>query len=353
MNRTRRSLAIIALATLAGGTALLAASHRFGWRWHGPFGEAAFARNLPELAPADSTMVIFADVNALRESPLLDGLQNRMSPPAPDADYAAFMQATGFDYKRDLDRVVFATHQVNGKAEDVAIADGRFDRQKIRSYALTKGKIVREDGAEVYLLPEGTPGTPQAKTVAFAFMSDTRIAISDSGNLDSLLEAPDGSRAAPAPATEELSLDDRISRAGDAPLFMVLRVPDEPPTWAPGGVHSDQLNELARSVRWIDLKITALPDHLHVTLEGECVDQDKAASLEGTLTGLRFLAEAYLGTPSAQTQFKPAYLANTRQLLESAVVAHNARWVSLSVDLNQNLLNTGLQAAPHPALMPK
>jgi hypothetical protein len=344
------SLAAIALAVLAGGIA----GHHLGWHSRAPFVAASSAQNLAALAPADSNMVVFADVAALRASPLLEELKAMAPSPTPDPDYAAFVRATGFDYQRDLDKVLLASHQANGKTEDVAIAEGRFDRQKIRSYALASGKLERHGGVEVYLLPAGTSGTPQAKTIAFAFLSDTRVVISDGGNLDSFLAAPDRAPAAqPLASAGELSLDERVSHAGDAPIFVVTRVPDEPAGWAPGGVHSDQLNDLVRSIRWIDLELEPATDHLHITLEGECVDQEKAASLEGTLTGLRFLAEAYLATPNAQKQFKPAYLANAQQLLNSAVVTHDDRWVSFSVDLNQDLLKTGLQSAPHASPQPQ
>jgi len=343
---------LIGIAVLAGGTALLAAGHRLGWRLPA---RTRFASqpDLAALAPADSNLVFFADVAALRASPLLDQLKSLAPSPAPDADYAAFVRASGFDYERDLDKVLFASRQADGKTEVVAIAEGRFDRQKIRSYALANGKLERHSGVDVYLLPSGAPGSPQGKTIALAFLSDTRIAISDSGNLDSFLAGPDRSHTTQALAAGELTLDERVSHVGDAPLFVVTRVPDEPANWAPGGIHSDQLNDLARSVQWIDLKVEPLPDHLHVTLEGECVDADKAASLEGTLTGLRFLAAAYLGTPSAQKQMSPQNLALARQLLDSAVVTHNDRWVALSVDLTQDFLKSGLQPAHHAPPLPK
>ncbi len=308
----------------------------------------ASAPELAALAPPDSNLVVFANVAALRASPLLEQLKSLAPSPTPDPDYAAFVRATGFDYERDLDSVLLASHQAGDKTEVVAIAEGRFDRQKIRSYALANGRLERHNGVDVYLLPSGTPGSPQAKTIAMAFLSDTRVAISDSGNLDAFLAAPDSARTAQAlAAAGEPSLDERVSHVGDAPLFLVTRVPDEPDNWAPGGVHSDQLNDLVRSVRWVDLKVDPLPDHLHVTLEGECIDPEKAASLEGTLTGLRFLAEAYIGTPGAQKQMDAKDLALARQLLDSAVVTHNDRWVSLSVDLNQDLLKSGLQSAQH------
>lgn len=352
MSRTRRSFVLIGLAVLAGGTALLAAGHHLGWRLPART-RFASQTDLAELAPADSNLVFFADMAALRASPLLEQLKSMAPSPTPDPDYAAFVRASGFDYQSDLDKVLLASHQADGKTELVAIAEGRFDRQKIRSYALANGKLERHSGVDVYLLPSGTPGSPQEKTIALAFLSDTRIAISDSGNLDSFLAGPDRARATQALAAGELSLDERVSHVGDAPLFLVTRVPDEPANWAPGGVHSDQLNDLVRSVQWIDLKIEPAADHLHVTLEGECVDAEKATSLEGTLTGLRFLAEAYLGTPNAQKQMDPQNLALARQLLDSAVVTHSDRWVALSVDLTQDFLKSGLQPTHHDPPLPK
>jgi hypothetical protein len=352
VNRARKSIVVIGLTVLIGGTALFAAGRHLGWRWTG----AARADSLAELsalAPPDSNLVVFANLAALRASPLLEQLREMIPTPAPDPDYAAFVRASGFDYERDLDKVLFASHQADGKTEIVAIAEGRFDRQKIRSYALANGKLERHNGIDVYLLPSGPTANPQGKTIALAFLSDSRIAISDSGSLDSFLDGPDRARSTQSLAAGELSLDERVSHVGEAPLFMVTRVPDEPANWAPGGVHSDQLNDLVRSIRWVDVKVQPMPDHLHVTLEGECVDPEKATSLEGTLTGLRFLAEAYLGTPNAQKQMDPQNLALAHQLLDSAVVTHNDRWVSLSVDLTQDLLKTGLQPTRHAPALPK
>jgi hypothetical protein len=354
MSRASRTLALFGITALAGGTVLLAAGRHLGWRWHGPFGLSPATENLAALAPADSEMVVFADVAALRSSPLIEQLKSMLPSPQPDADYAAFVRASGFDYQRDLDKVLVASHQVDGKAETVAIAEGRFDRPKIRSYALANGKLERQDGYEVYLLPSSVPGA-QGKTIAMAFLSDTRIAISDSENLDAILVAHKPPAADPsaaqaggaAPAASDISLAERVSREGDVPIYVISRVPDEPANWAPGGVHSDQLNDLARSVRWIDVTIAPMPDRLHVTLEGECIDQAKATSLENTLTGMRFLAEAYLGTPGAQKQLDPQSRTLLGQLLDSAVVTNHDQWVALSVDLTQDLLKNGLQHTPH------
>ncbi len=356
MIRTHRTFVLVAIAVLAGGAAVLAAGHRLGWRLSGPAGPIAAFRDLPALAPADSNVIVFADVSALRASPLLAQLKSLVPSQTPDADYSAFARASGFDYQRDLDKVLFVSFPAIGKSATVAIAEGRFDREKIRAYALQSGKLERHSGVEVYLMPATAPNVAQGKTIAFAFFSDTRIAISDRDGLDSFLAGPTPAPPAQAPAAGELSLTQRVSRAGTAPLFMITHVPDVPPNWAPGGVRSNQLDDLAHSVRWIDLTIQPLPDKLHVTLEGECVDPAKAASLESTLNGLRFLAQAYLGAPDAQKQMDPQTRTLIAQLLDSAVVAHHDQWVSLSVDLTQDLLKSALQhtpTAPHSSPLPK
>jgi len=354
--RTHRTLVFVAIAVLAGGTAVLAAGHRLGWRLSGPAGSIAAFRDLPALAPADSSVIVFADVAALRASPLLAQLKSLVPSQAPDADYAAFARSSGFDYQRDLDKVLFVSFPADGKNATVAIAEGRFDREKIRAYAMQRGKIERHSGVDVYLMPTGSQGITQSKMTAFAFLSDTRIAISDSAGLESFLAGPTPASRAQTPAAGELSLNQRVLHVAAAPLFMITHVPDVPPNWAPAGVHSDQLTDLAHSVRWIDLTIQPLPDKLHVTLEGECVDPAKAASLEGTLNGLRFLAQGYLGTPGAQKQMNPQSRTLLGQLLDSAVVAHHDQWVSLSVDLTQDFLKSALQhtpTAPHSSPLPK
>jgi hypothetical protein len=350
--RAHRTLVFVVIAVLACGTAVLAAGHRFGWRLSGPAGPLAAFRDLPALAPADSNVIVFADVAELRTSPLLAQLKSLVPSQTPDADYTAFAHASGFDYQRDLDKVLFVSFPADGKNATVAIAEGRFDREKIRAYAMQTGKLERHSGVDIYLMPTGSQGIAQSKMTAFAFLSDTRIAISDSSGLDSFLAGPAPAPAAQVPTPGELSLSQRVSHVATAPLFMITHVPDVPPNWTPGGVHSEQLDDLAHSVKWIDLTFQPLPDKLHVTLEGECVDPAKAASLEGTLNGLRILAQAYLGAPDAQKQMDPQTRTLAGQLLDSAVVAHHDQWVSLSLDLTQDLLKSALQHAPNASNAP-
>ena len=73
-----------------------------------------------------------------------------------DKEYAQFVRATGFEYTRDLDRVVLALIPKSPANQTVALAEGRFDQQKITGFALLTGKLEHQDGAEVYVLPAAT-----------------------------------------------------------------------------------------------------------------------------------------------------------------------------------------------------
>ena len=106
-----------------------------------------------------------AALRALKNSPLA-GLLGLTSPgPEADQEYEEFVRQTGFDYTRDLDKAAiafwphsFAVEPGNGIGENrvLAIADGRFDQQKIKAYALRTGKILPSTNPPVYEVP-GNP----------------------------------------------------------------------------------------------------------------------------------------------------------------------------------------------------
>src|SRR5271155_2534435 len=101
MRRNRVFLILATVAAAALAVLLIARERR-----------ASADGSLPELValvPSDSRFLAYADVSALRDSPLVQRL-TAMAPPAKvDGDYASFVAATGFDYQRDLDRVVIAS----------------------------------------------------------------------------------------------------------------------------------------------------------------------------------------------------------------------------------------------------
>src|SRR5271156_7235643 len=96
--------------------------------------------------PADAEAVLYIDLDAVRQSPFLSELYKWAPEPKADADYAQFLQSTGFNYERDLDRVSIALLKHGQDSILFAVADGRFDRKKISAYASQSGTRENRSG---------------------------------------------------------------------------------------------------------------------------------------------------------------------------------------------------------------
>src|SRR4051794_4106433 len=86
---------------VAGGTAVLATGIGIGVyvKNSQPLDPAAMAGYLPER----TATLVFVDVATIRRSGVLDKFIS--SAVVEEAEYKTFITQTGFDYKRDLDRV--------------------------------------------------------------------------------------------------------------------------------------------------------------------------------------------------------------------------------------------------------
>src|SRR3974390_2427077 len=78
-----------------------------GWVYfHSLSGDPQTAReDLLSRLPAESTSVVYLDCKDLRSSHFLAPLLAWAPRPQTEDEYAKFMQATGFDFEKDLDRV--------------------------------------------------------------------------------------------------------------------------------------------------------------------------------------------------------------------------------------------------------
>ena len=197
--------------------------------------------------PAGAPTLIYADLAAIRASTFYRQRPDRGPITIPDRDYADFVQSTGFDFENDLDRVVIASwpaglspdQNKQDQNKTVVVADGRFDRGKIRDYALRKGKLDRQGGRDVFLFPnDNRPGWN-----SITFLDEHRIAIVEGPSIAPLLATR--SIAGVDPARE------RAAHVAGAAVFAISRVPPIPDNFAPGGVQSAQLMNLARSVQWV------------------------------------------------------------------------------------------------------
>lgn len=323
-------------------------------RRHNAASAAAELPPLLSLVPSDSTVLIYADLATLRESPFMMQLAALAPPAAKDPDYADFVRATGFDYERDLDRVVLAIQGEEKSAVTTAVADGRFDQNKISAYALRFAKEKKQNGDGVYFIPSKSPG----KSLAIRFLSANRIALASNGG-NSGPAAPSAARnsdsktlSSPAAASSAAERRDslapemreRLARVSGAPLFAVAKLDArrQPENFLPGGLRSDQLENLVRNMRWLILAARPAGDRLDVTVEGECDTAENARQLAGTLDGLRMMGQMALSDRKTRRQMDAATLPLVEALLRTAEVSSadksDAHRVRLTFAVTQKML---------------
>ena len=79
--------------------------------------------------PQGDAAVFYIDVAAIRSSGILEKLVG--STVAEEAEYKTFVEQTGFNYKRDLDRVMANSTAPNSAATHYFLLEGRFDWDKL------------------------------------------------------------------------------------------------------------------------------------------------------------------------------------------------------------------------------
>jgi hypothetical protein len=138
--------------------------------------------------PAEASLVAEANVAELRQQRwLLDLVAQAAGEVREDAEHAAFVEATDFDYTRDLDHLWIATFGTAEQAPQAGVAEGRFASAAIMDYARRQGASVRRhEGFDVYELRMNSPApgqpqaTPSERRFAIAFLDDSHLAFGSS-----------------------------------------------------------------------------------------------------------------------------------------------------------------------------
>ena len=290
------------------------------------------------LLPADASAVIFLDFEELRHAPFMTELYRWAPKPVSDADYAQFVKDTGFDYERDLDRIAFATR---GKGQDsrfFAIADGKFDRAKISSYAVSAGAAEKKGEREIYSVPSS--GT--AKKISFVFLTKDRIAVTDDADLSTFLNAKHRKEDA-------AEWRKRFERLAGSPVFAVIRQDAGTgaalAAQAPGGLRSPELSTLLDQLQWITL--AGKPDNeiLRVVAEGESATDATVRQLADLLHGVVILAQAGLNDSKTRQHLDPRAREAYLELLKSADISKLDRGDTKSVRLVLEITPKFLAAA--------
>ena len=153
MNPRRTTLAIVVVAALLVG-AFMAAR----WRESRSFFET---RNLLSRFPAEDAAIVSIEFSSLRLGGFLGQPKAALEP-----EYRAFVEGTGFDYRRDLDSVV-ATF---GPSGNYFIARGRFQWDRLRAYAKSQGGGCYEQLCRMQ-------GSTPERRISFLPLRDDAIAI--------------------------------------------------------------------------------------------------------------------------------------------------------------------------------
>jgi hypothetical protein len=270
--------------------------------------------------PADAGAVIFLDAAQLRSSPFLSQLLALAPQPAVDADYAQFVQITGFEYERDLDRVAIAINSQTAVTTAFAIADGRFDRHKIENYGSRFGSLKTADGKTLFAVPvEGS-----TRKAFFTFQGNERVALANDSSY--FFQRPSSASAR--------EWREHFSRVAGTPLFIVMRQDSaalNALAQAPGGFRSPQLASLLSQLQWISISGKPEGNLLRVVIDGECVNENTAHQLKEVLSGLVVLAQMGLNDVKTRKELDPELRQGYLELLQSADIQQLDRGVSKSV----------------------
>jgi hypothetical protein len=321
---------------------LLAAIAYYGYeRWGGR--NMALRNDALALMPTDASFVFFADLNELRQAPFFSALYSWASKPEADADYGQFLQATGFNYERDLDRVSIAALKHGQEASFFAVADGRFDGKKIAAYALRSGARFNSGGREIFSVPVNG----SARRVSFAFLRNDRVALANENDVSRILT---GSQK----GADAADWRTRFERLGGAPIFAVIRQDSGAGSAlakrAPGGLRSPQLSALLDQMQWITVAGKPDGDRMRVVAEGECNADATAQQLSDLLNGILVLAQAGLNDSKMRKQLDPAAREAYLELVKGADVSRidrgEAKAVRLVFDMTPKLLDAARTSAP-------
>src|SRR5215467_2569837 len=318
------------------GLFLASAAAFFAYQRYG--GRSSSARgNLLEMIPADANAVLFLDVAELRSAPFMAQLFAWAPQPEPDEDYAQFLKDTGFQYERDLDHLAVAFEKIGQDSGFFAVAEGRFDRQKISALVTKSGSVEKRGGHEIFTIAENGG----ARKTLFTFLGNDRIVLTDHGNLEQTLNARKKSN-------DSAEWRARFERLAGSPIFAVIRQDASPgetlSSQAPGGFRSPQLSILMDQLQWISVAGKPENDRLRIVAEGECTSEETTRQFADVLNGVLTLAEAGLNDAKTRQQLAPSLREAYLELLKSTDVSKldrgDTKSVRLTFEITPALLET-------------
>jgi hypothetical protein len=328
------------------------------WRDSRRPGRDGILNALLEHAPQGTIGVVYVDVRELRAAPFAQKLFAWAPKPQSDPDYAHFVQETGFDYERDLDRVVYAAARRGSQSTWFAIADGTFDQKKLTAYLAKVATVQTRNGHDIFSITPsgeavqgGAPGsapTSPAAQLFLSFIADGRVAATNDPDLGALLVQKNPSGDFPAWQTH-------FTRLAGSPVFIVVRqdaaTVNSLAAQTPGALQSPELAALFAQLNWLTLAAQPQPDALRIVAEGESSSDTATRQLSDMLNGLLILAQTGLNDAKARGQMHPqaraAYLAVLKSADITRIDREDTKAVRVVFEVNSEFLNAA--ALPRPS----
>jgi len=320
-----KKAAITFVAIVAGVTAIAAYLH-----WKTRDSDASRAELL-SLMPVNGNTAVFLDFSQLRASPFLAKSLPLAPQEAPDSEYAQFIQATGFNYERDLDRIAISIHRQGQTQTVFAVAEGRFDQKKIEAYGARFGALKTADGRTLYAVPVNN----SARKAYFAFLRGDRIEWANDSSYFF-------QQSTTNPSNE---WREHFARVAGTPAFVILRQDAGAASAlaeAPGGRRSPQLATLISQLQWISIGGKPEGNVLRVVIDGEALNESTVHQLKELLNGLVVIAQMGLNDAKTRKQLDPDLREGYMELLNSTDIQQLDRTTSKSVrivfDVTRKLL---------------
>jgi len=322
------ALAVLALVSLAAIFAYQKWSPR----------NSSLRGELLAMMPADASAVFFVDLGELRSAPFLAKLYAWAPKPQADPEYAQFIKDTGFDYERDLYRAAVALEKHGETSTFFAVADGKFDQQKISAVSLKTGAVTKNGTRDIFSIPI----SGSAKTLSFAFLRKDRMVLTDNPDLANILQSRKR-------VQDTADWNSRFERLAGSPVFAVIRhdagAGSALAAQTPGGLRSPQLSAVLDQLQWITIAGRPENDRLRIIAEGESSTEATMRQLADLLNGVLILAEAGLNDAKTRQQLDPAARAAYLEVLRSADVAKIDRGDTKSVRLTFEITPAFLESA--------
>ncbi|MFQ5778726.1 MAG: hypothetical protein ACE5IP_12035 [Terriglobia bacterium] len=332
---------LLALGALLVGAGLLLVSSRRTPAGRSP---APGLRGVAWL-PAESAVVAGIEIAELRQQDWLWGLVNKATGSVKaDSEYEAFINATGFDYTRDLDRVWLGLFGSGWKTPTTGVAEGHFARDRILDYARRQNaRVHRHQGIEIHEVRTLARAPRQEEHVfAFAFLDDTHLAFG-TGAEQAAMVVDCWLGRAPAVGTDEPRRAELERLVAGHQLWVVNQTAKGEPPGLARRLEVESLRALV--TRWV---IGVRVDEKGLELEATAYFHDPAQAepFHAKLGAIVFLGQVALGGSSDEV---PRLLRDT---LENVKINRKGETLKLQVLVEPRVVSALLRTAPAGALQP-